>query len=37
MSHSVELDGIGMSFGTTRAVSGVSFTVQPGEDRKSVV
>ncbi|MFD2813497.1 ABC transporter ATP-binding protein [Paracoccus aerius] len=31
MSHSVELDGIGMSFGTTRAVSDVSFTVQPGE------
>ena len=31
MSHSVELDGIGMAFGPTRAVSDVSFTVQAGE------
>lgn len=31
MSHSVELDGIGMRFGTTRAVSDVSFTVGAGE------
>lgn len=31
MSHSVELDGIGMTFGTTRAVGDVSFTVQAGE------
>ena len=31
MSHSVELDGIGMTFGTTRAVSDVSFTVPAGE------
>ena len=27
MSHSVELAGIGMTFGTTRAVSDVSFSV----------
>ena len=31
MSQSVELDGIGMTFGRTRAVSDVSFAVQPGE------
>jgi spermidine/putrescine transport system ATP-binding protein len=31
MSHSVELDGIGMQFGTTQAVRDVSFQVQPGE------
>jgi spermidine/putrescine transport system ATP-binding protein len=31
MSHSVELDGIGMAFGSTRAVSDVSFQVQAGE------
>ncbi len=31
MSHSVELSGIGMSFGTTRAVSDVSFKVGAGE------
>ena len=31
MSHSVELDGIGMTFGSTRAVSDVSFQVQAGE------
>ena len=31
MSHSVELDGIGMTFGQTRAVSDVSFQVQAGE------
>lgn len=31
MSHSVELAGIGMTFGTTRAVSDVSFKVEAGE------
>ncbi|MGZ3216990.1 ABC transporter ATP-binding protein [Paracoccus sp. T5] len=31
MSHSVELAGIGMTFGTTRAVSDVSFRVEAGE------
>ncbi|MBM3605579.1 MAG: ABC transporter ATP-binding protein [Alphaproteobacteria bacterium] len=31
MSHSVELAGIGMTFGTTRAVSDVSFKVQAEE------
>ena len=31
MSHSVELAGIGMTFGTTRAVSDVSFSVEAGE------
>ncbi|MFN3526643.1 MAG: ABC transporter ATP-binding protein [Paracoccus sp. (in: a-proteobacteria)] len=31
MSHSVELAGIGMSFGSTRAVSDVSFKVEAGE------
>ncbi|WP_411837076.1 ABC transporter ATP-binding protein [Paracoccus sp. ME4] len=31
MSHSVELAGIGMNFGTTRAVSDVSFKVEAGE------
>ncbi|MFN3273738.1 MAG: ABC transporter ATP-binding protein [Paracoccus sp. (in: a-proteobacteria)] len=31
MSHAVELAGIGMSFGTTRAVSDVSFKVAAGE------
>ena len=31
MSHSVELAQIGMTFGTTRAVSDVSFTVEQGE------
>ncbi|CAM3089308.1 ABC transporter ATP-binding protein [Paracoccus nototheniae] len=31
MSHSVELAGIGMTFGTTRAVSDVTFTVAAGE------
>src|SRR5690606_36241195 len=31
MSHSVELHDVGMSFGTTRAVGDVSFTVQGGE------
>ncbi|MEX4008584.1 ABC transporter ATP-binding protein [Neoaquamicrobium sediminum] len=31
MSHSVELHDIGMTFGTTRAVGGVSFTVESGE------
>ena len=31
MSHSVELDGVGMTFGTTRAVSDVSFKVEAGE------
>ncbi|MFV0294103.1 MAG: ABC transporter ATP-binding protein [Paracoccus sp. (in: a-proteobacteria)] len=31
MSHSVELTGIGMSFGSTRAVSDVSFKVEAGE------
>lgn len=31
MSHSVELSGIGMTFGTTRAVSDVSFKVEAGE------
>jgi spermidine/putrescine transport system ATP-binding protein len=31
MSHSVELADIGMTFGTTRAVSDVSFKVQAGE------
>lgn len=31
MSHSVELSGIGMTFGTTRAVSDVTFKVREGE------
>ncbi|WP_127142777.1 ABC transporter ATP-binding protein [Pelagibacterium montanilacus] len=31
MSHSVELADVGMSFGDTRAVSDVSFTVESGE------
>lgn len=31
MSHSVELQQVGMSFGATRAVGDVSFTVQGGE------
>ncbi|MFN3613150.1 MAG: ABC transporter ATP-binding protein, partial [Rubrimonas sp.] len=31
MSHSVELDRVGMRFGATRAVGDVSFTVQGGE------
>lgn len=31
MSHSVELDSIGMSFGQTKAVSDVSFKVEAGE------
>ncbi|QBX33996.1 ABC transporter ATP-binding protein [Paracoccus liaowanqingii] len=31
MSHSVELAGIGMTFGTTRAVSDVTFKVAAGE------
>ena len=31
MSHSVELAGIGMSFGATRAVSDVTFKVEAGE------
>lgn len=31
MSHSVELQQVGMSFGVTRAVGDVSFTVQGGE------
>ena len=31
MSHSVELHDIGMTFGTTRAVGDVSFTVEGGE------
>ncbi|WP_414633749.1 ATP-binding cassette domain-containing protein [Paracoccus marcusii] len=31
MSHSVELAGIGMTFGSTRAVSDVSFKVEAGE------
>ncbi|WP_342345665.1 ABC transporter ATP-binding protein [Falsirhodobacter halotolerans] len=31
MSHSVELSGIGMTFGSTRAVSDVSFKVEAGE------
>lgn len=31
MSHSVELAGIGMTFGTTRAVSDVSLKVEAGE------
>ncbi|MDM7458657.1 MAG: ABC transporter ATP-binding protein [Paracoccus sp. (in: a-proteobacteria)] len=31
MSHSVELIGIGMTFGSTRAVSGVDFKVEAGE------
>jgi spermidine/putrescine transport system ATP-binding protein len=31
MSHSVELTNVGMSFGSTRAVENVSFTVEGGE------
>jgi spermidine/putrescine transport system ATP-binding protein len=31
MSHSVELEGVGMTFGTTRAVRDVSFKVDAGE------
>jgi spermidine/putrescine transport system ATP-binding protein len=31
MSHTVELDRVGMSFGATRAVSDVSFRVEEGE------
>jgi spermidine/putrescine transport system ATP-binding protein len=31
MSHSVELDRVGMSFGRTRAVGDVAFTVEAGE------
>ena len=31
MSHSVELHDIGMTFGQTRAVGDVSFTVEGGE------
>lgn len=31
MSHSVELDKVGMTFGRTRAVDDVSFTVEGGE------
>jgi spermidine/putrescine transport system ATP-binding protein len=31
MSHSVELQGVGMTFGKTRAVGDVSFTVEGGE------
>lgn len=31
MSHSVELHDVGMTFGATRAVGGVSFTVEGGE------
>lgn len=31
MSHSVELQNVGMAFGQTRAVSNVSFTVEGGE------
>ncbi|UUP19899.1 ABC transporter ATP-binding protein [Nitratireductor thuwali] len=31
MSHSVELHSVGMTFGRTRAVSDVSFTVEAGE------